>query len=97
MHTTYIMRRTQIYITDEQAHLLESRSRTGGKTISELIRTAIDDTYRPRRTLSRADRARLARETAGAWRDFPETGRHYVERLRGSRHLAHLHGRDGRG
>jgi len=90
MYTTYIMRRTQIYITDEQAQVLERRSRASGKTISDLIRAAIDDAHRPRRALSRADRVRVARETAGAWREFSESGRRYVERLRGTRRLARL-------
>jgi hypothetical protein len=85
------MRRTQIYLTEEQGSLLERRSRASGCTISELIRDAIDRLYRPRRRLSRADKARVARRTAGAWTDFPESGAEYVERLRGSRRLARLH------
>ena len=44
--------------------------------------------------MSRADRVRLARMTAGAWRDFPETGADYVERIRGARRLEKLHGAD---
>jgi len=94
MYNSYIMRRTQIYLTDEQGQLLEARSRATGRTISELIRAAIEDVYTRRRTLGRAERVRLARRTAGSWKDFPETGAEYVERLRGSRRLARLHGGD---
>jgi hypothetical protein len=88
------MRRTQIYLTEAQGRLLERRSRATGSPISELIRAAIDQVYAGERRLSRADRVRLARKTAGAWKDFPETGAEYVERLRGSGRLARLHGRE---
>lgn len=92
MYATYIVRRTQIYLTEEQGRLLESRSKATGTTISELVRAAIDSVYSRRRAMSRAERVRLARATAGAWRAFPETGEEYVERIRGSRRLARLHG-----
>ena len=85
------MRRTQIYLSDEQGRLLEERSRATGQSVSELIRLAIDDVYAGRRGMSRAARIRLARKTAGAWQDFPETGSAYVERLRGGKRLARLH------
>ena len=91
MYSTYIMRRTQIYLTEEQAHLLEARRRAGGGTISELSRAAIDSAYLRRRTTSRAEKIRLARKTAGSWKTFPETGAEYVDRIRGSRRLARLH------
>ncbi len=96
VYVIYIMsmRRTQIYLTDDQGRLLESRSKTTGHTVSELIRAAIDVVYARRQTMSRAERVRLARRTAGAWKDFPETGAEYVERLRGARRLARLHGRE---
>jgi hypothetical protein len=87
------MRRTQIYLSEEQGRLLEERSRATGRTVSELIRAAIDDVYAGRRGMSRAERVRLATKTAGAWKDFPETGAAYVERLRGGRRLSGLHGR----
>ena len=88
------MRRTQIYLTEEQGRLLEGRSRTTGHTISQLIRAAIDRAYARGRQMSRAEKVRLARRTAGAWSDFPETGAAYVERIRGARRLARLRGAD---
>ena len=88
MYTTYIVRRTQIYLTEEQGRLLEGRSKATGATISQLIRTAVDNAYARRRSMSRAERVRLARVTAGSWKEFPETGEEYVERIRGSRRLA---------
>ncbi len=84
----YIMQRTQIYLTEEQGRLLKSRSQATGCTVSELIRAAIDGVYAPRRELTTADRVRLARRTAGAWKEFPETGAEYVERIRGSSRLS---------
>jgi hypothetical protein len=92
MYNRYIMRRTQIYLTEEQGRLLEGRSQATGRTISQLIRDAIDATYARGRRLSRPEQVRLARQTAGAWTDFAETGAEYVERVRGGRRLARLHG-----
>jgi myosin heavy subunit len=92
MYTSYIMRRTQIYLTEEQGRLLESRSKATGTTVSQLIRTAVDSVYSRRRAMSKAQRVRLARSAAGSWKTFAETGEEYVERIRGSRRLARLHG-----
>jgi hypothetical protein len=85
------MRRTQIYLTESQGRVLESRSRATGRTISQLIREAIDTAYIRNRGLSRAERLRVARTTAGSWTEFRETGAEYVERIRGRRRLARLH------
>jgi predicted transcriptional regulator len=87
------MRRTQIYLSDEQGRLLDRRSRAVGRTVSALIRDAIDETYGRRATLSRTDRIAIARRTAGAWTERSESGAQYVERLRGARRLARLHRR----
>ena len=91
MYIVYIMRRTQIYLTEEQGRLLEARSRSTGRGISELIRDAIDQVYRRQREPARAERARLARQTAGAWSGHSETGAQYVERVRGSGRLSRRH------
>ena len=92
VYNLYIMRRTQIYLTQEQGRLLAGQSKATGHTISQLIRAAIDSAYSRRRRMSCADRVRLARRTAGAWSDFPESGADYVERIRGARRLARLRG-----
>lgn len=91
MYDMYIMRRTQIYLTDEQGRTLERRRKATGSSLSELIRAAIDAAYLRRRSMSQAERVRVARATAGAWRGFSETGAEYVERIRGSGRLARLH------
>ena len=91
MYSAYIMRRTQIYLTEEQGQLLERRSKASGQTISDLIRAAIDSMYSPRRRMSRAQKVRVAQQTAGSWKNGEESGAEYVERIRGSRRLARLH------
>ena len=92
MYNLYIMRRTQIYLTEHQGQVLQHRSDATGRTISQLIRDAIDAAYSGGRPMSRSDRLRLARRTAGAWADFAESGAQYVERLRGRGRLGRLHG-----
>lgn len=82
MYDLYIMRRTQIYLSEEQGRLLQQRSTATGETVSQLIRAAIDDTYGNQRRANKADRVQIARRTAGAWRDRTETGAEFVERLR---------------
>jgi hypothetical protein len=88
MYPAYIMRRTQIYLSDEQGRLLERRSKATGDTISQLIRAAIDDTYAGQRRASQVDRVQIARRTAGAWSDRSERGADYVERVRSGSRLA---------
>jgi hypothetical protein len=88
MYNLYIMRRTQIYLHDDQGRWLERRTRATGRSMSELIRAAIDVAYSGGRQMSRNERVRVARRTAGAWSDFPETGTEYVERIRSGKRLA---------
>jgi hypothetical protein len=83
---TYIVERTQIYLSREQADALDREARRRGTTRSHLIREAIDEAY-----VVDPDRQRLLaglRASAGAWRNRPETGEEYVERLRSSERLA---------
>jgi predicted DNA-binding protein len=43
MYNSYIMRRTQIYLSSEQATRLSQRARAAGSTRSTLIREAIEE------------------------------------------------------
>jgi len=52
-----------------------------------------EDPMTERSPLTTADRMRFARHAAGAWKDFPESGAEYVERIRGSRRLSLTTGR----
>lgn len=85
------MRRTQIYLSDDQDAVLQRRRRATGRTLSELIRAAIDAVYLRKRRMSRQEMLRIVDRTYGAWRGRTETGAEYVERLRSGR-LARLHG-----
>jgi hypothetical protein len=78
---TYIMERTQIYLTAFEVEALDREVARTGRTRSRLIRDAIDTTY-----LGAPDRDRLLQainESAGAWKDRDEDGMAYVERVRG--------------
>jgi predicted DNA-binding protein len=83
MYRSYIVRRTQIYLDDQQDRRLAERSRQVGRTKSALIRDAVDAYLSP---ASRDDEA-LARlraavtMAAGAARHLP-AGADYVDELR---------------
>jgi predicted DNA-binding protein len=83
MYTTYIARRTQIYLHEHQERRLRERSRQLGRTKSALIREAIDTYLSPTAGEEEAlARLRAAvKEATGAARDLPN-GADYVERLR---------------
>jgi len=87
---TYIMERTQIYLSRAQTAALDREAKRRGQTRSHLIREAIDRTY-----LSDPARDELAAAldaSFGAWKDVPETGEEYVERIRSGDRLAELWG-----
>ena len=91
IHHMKVLRRTQVYLTREELSALERRERGTGTGRSELIRRAIDHEYLGRVRLTKADRLRVIRRAAGAWKGRTESGAAYVERLRSGR-LARLHG-----
>ena len=85
----YIVERTQIYLSREQAAALDREAKRTGTTRSHLIREAIEARYGTDRD---ADAVREAlRATAGLWSDRPQTGDAYVDRLRTGRRLQELH------
>lgn len=89
---TYIMERTQIYLSREQAAALDREAKRTGSTRSHLIREAIEARYG-----AGMDRERIRaalRATAGLWSDRPETGKDYVERVRTGRRLRELYPQD---
>lgn len=89
---TYIVNRTQIYLTREQAATLDREAQRAGTTRSHLIREAIEARYGAGRDRDRIEGA--LRATAGLWRDRTETGEEYVERLRTGRRLRELYPED---
>jgi len=85
---TYIVERTQIYLTRRESSALARLAKTTGRTKSQLIREAIGAQY-----LDQTDADELTAAidaTAGLWADRTESGESYVERLRRGR-LARLH------
>lgn len=89
---TYIVERTQIYLTRDQAAALDREARRTGTTRSHLIREAIAERYGAGRDRDRIEQA--LRRTAGLWRDRSETGEAYVDRLRTGRRLRDLYPED---
>jgi predicted DNA-binding protein len=77
------LRRTQIYLSDEQERALVARARMGGRTKSALIREAIDTYLRPAPAEDLAlTRLQVAlREAAGIAPHLPP-GKEYVEEIR---------------
>ena len=65
---TYTMKRTQIYIDDDQDRLLERRAKAAGTTKSALIRRAIDAFLMRKRERSEVER--ILDETAGSMPDL---------------------------
>jgi len=90
---TYIVERTQIYLTKRETAALTRVARETGRTKSQLIREAIEATYL---TPQAEDLVAVLRRTAGLWADRAETGEAYVERMRSGR-LARLYGESSAG
>jgi ribbon-helix-helix CopG family protein len=83
MYITYIVRRTQIYLEEDQDARLERRAKEDGVTKSSLIRAAID-TYLQgpeERARSLARWQAVLDEVAGIAPYLPP-GKEYVEELR---------------
>lgn len=87
---TYIMVRTQIYITEAMAEVLRRLSEETGLTRSELIRQALEAAYLDTRDPDVVVRGLEA--AAGAWAS-EGSGASYAERLRRGR-LASLYAAD---
>ncbi|MDA8026904.1 MAG: ribbon-helix-helix protein, CopG family [Actinomycetota bacterium] len=82
--SNYIMKRTQISLTSEERMVLDAESARTGKSLSALIRDAVEEVYGSSR--SGADDIDIIRQTFGAWSNRNEDGATMVERLRsGSR------------
>jgi len=86
---TYIVERTQIYLTTEQAAALDREAKRIGTTRSHLIREAIESRYGAAKDRDRIEKA--LRATAGAWKDRREDGATYVEKLRTGRRWRELY------
>lgn len=85
---TYIMQRTQISLTAEERRALDTESARTGKSLSALIREAVEAMYGTMRSSS--DDLDLMRQSFGSWSDHNEDGASFVDKLRsGSRLTRH--------
>lgn len=73
--------RTQITLTDEQYALLRAEAEQTGLTVADLVRRAVDTSYR---ATDREKRLAAIEAGFGAWGDeaHAEDGAAYVERIR---------------
>jgi len=75
-----VVQRTQIYLSDDDAQLLDRETARTGASRSELIRRAIQRQYGHS---DEASRRRALLESAGSWRSREFTGEEYVDAIRG--------------
>jgi len=83
---TYIMQRTQISLTIDERKALDAEAARTGKSVSALIRDAVEAVYGTWRSSS--DDLDLMRQSFGSWSDGSEDGAALVERLRSGSRLA---------
>lgn len=92
MYDVYIMRRTQIYLDDRQRRKLDQVAKRTRRTVSELIREAIDARYA---TTPRADfLAALRAGGFGVWKKRSDLGPtdSYLRRVRRGKRIDRLAG-----
>lgn len=89
---TYIVIRTQIYLTERLARTLGRMARVSGRTRSQLIREALEKAYLPP---TKDEILATLQRTHGAWKGRRYTGAQFVERLRSGGRIADLLKRRG--
>jgi len=83
------MERTQIYLSAEERQTLDAEAARTGKSISALIRHAVNKVYGTPRSSS--EDVELMRQTFGTWTERHEDGALVVERLRSGSRINHEH------
>ncbi len=76
------MRRTQIYLTDEEVRALSREAKRTGKSMSSLIREAIDRVFGSDEERSHRLFLRALEASRGAWKDVTDEEIEDMERLR---------------
>jgi hypothetical protein len=83
MYSSYIVRRTQIYLDEAQAEHLARRARARGTTASKMIREAIDEYLAdPDDAVDRTARFRAAADQSFGIAPYLAEGARYTEELR---------------
>ncbi len=85
---TYIVERTQIYLTKTEAMALDREARRTGRTRSHLIREAIDDRYLA--ATAPDEMQATLRAAFGTWKHRTASGAEYIDTVRTGRGLDEL-------
>ncbi len=81
------MLRTQISLTREERQALDAVSARTGRSISALIRDAVDTVYGAKRSVEE-DLAAM-RQAFGSWKDRDQNGAAWVDEVRSGKRLDH--------
>jgi hypothetical protein len=84
---SYIMQRTQISLTADERRALDAEAARTGRSISALIRDAVEIVYGTQR--SSDDDRRVMRAAFGCWESRSEDGETWVDRHRSGSRLSH--------